>query len=412
MNVLVFFLLGLIGSAVAEDDDEAWTQEMVDKLFSAGDKVDATVHGLISHHGYAVERHYVRTEDGYILQMHRIPAIRTTPRSTSRGVVFLMHGLCGSSAAYVLLGPGKALAYVLADDGHDVWMGNARGNTYSKNHTTITDFNSKIFWNFEWHEIGIYDLPAMIDYVLENTGRDKVSFVGHSQGATTFYVMTSLKPEYNDKIEVMFSLGPVAYMSNVISPALRFIANFQNPLGVFLNLVGQYEFPSNHEFMIAASKNFCNIDALTRCLCSNLIFLLTGFHRAQTNISMLPTVVKHMPAGASTRQLIHYAQEVKSGKFRQWDYGLLCNLWHYGTLTPPDYELGKITAPVHLLYSNNDWMASTEDVKLLYTELGNPIEMYRILDEKWNHLDFIFGIDAKELVYDHILDVLQKRYGD
>ncbi|XP_046626354.1 lipase 3-like isoform X1 [Neodiprion virginianus] len=423
MKVLVLLLVGLIGAAVAENDDTVWTPEMVQDLFSTATVVGATVPGLVAHHGYFVESHYVTTEDGYILQMHRIPASPKSPEATSRGVVFLMHGLCGSSAAFILMGPGKALAYVLADAGYDVWLGNARGNTYSKNHTTITDFTSKKFWDFEWHEIGIYDLPAMIDYVLENTGQEKVSFVGHSQGATTFYVMASLKPEYNDKIEVMFSLGPVAYMSNLISPVLRLTAKFEGSLGVIFNLFGQYEFLPSHDLISTASSTFCEADALTQYMCSNSIYFLMGFNKAQTNTSMLPIIVKHMPAGASTRQVIHYGQEINSGKFRQWDYGLLFNQVQYGRLTPPDYELSRITAPVHLLYSDNDWMAAVEvslpgvffffhDVKQLYEELGNPIEMYRIMDGSWNHLDFVFGINAKELVYEHMLAVLQKRYSD
>jgi len=37
--------------------------------------------------------------------------------------------------------------YVMADSGYDVWLGNARGNTYSRRHIKLTA-KRKEFWNF------------------------------------------------------------------------------------------------------------------------------------------------------------------------------------------------------------------------------------------------------------------------
>lgn len=38
-------------------------------------------------------------------------------------------------------------AYLLADRGFDVWLGNSRGNTYSRSHKYIST-HSEQFWNF------------------------------------------------------------------------------------------------------------------------------------------------------------------------------------------------------------------------------------------------------------------------
>lgn len=121
--------------------------------------------------------------------------------------------------------------YLLADQGYDVWMGNNRGNTYSKKHIKYTPSDSK-FWDFSWHEIGIYDLPSMIDFVLEKTGQTQVYYIGHSQGTTSFFVMCSEKPEYNAKIRAQFSLAPIAYMNHMTSPLLKIISNFEGPMEV------------------------------------------------------------------------------------------------------------------------------------------------------------------------------------
>lgn len=86
---------------------------------------------------------------------------------------------------------------------------------YSTNHTTLKPFGSKAdqnkYWYFTCHQIGFYDLPASIDYALATTEQEKLHFIGHSQGAAVFFVMTSERPEYNDKIEMMHALGPVAF---------------------------------------------------------------------------------------------------------------------------------------------------------------------------------------------------------
>lgn len=134
-----------------------------------------------------------------------------------------MHGVLASSADFIITGPNQALGYQLAKQGYDVWLANARGNRYSKNHTFLS-IDSDKFWDFSFHEIGYYDLPAMIDHILFETKTNKVFHIGHSQGSTAFYVMCSLKPEYNKKVQAHFSLAPVGYLSHVKSPFMKVLA--------------------------------------------------------------------------------------------------------------------------------------------------------------------------------------------
>lgn len=79
--------------------------------------------------------------------------------------------------------------------------------------------------------MGIYDLPAEIDYIMTINPVDKIFYVGHSMGTTMFYVMASTRPEYNDKILKMFSLAPIAFMSHLRSP-LRLFAPFTHDIEV------------------------------------------------------------------------------------------------------------------------------------------------------------------------------------
>ena len=58
--------------------------------------------------------------------------------------------------------------------------GNVRGNTYSTNHTTLKP-RQAAFWDWSFDEMAAYDLPAMLNYVIEATGAETLSYFGHSQ---------------------------------------------------------------------------------------------------------------------------------------------------------------------------------------------------------------------------------------
>jgi lysosomal acid lipase/cholesteryl ester hydrolase len=71
--------------------------------------------------------------------------------------------------------------------------------------------------------MGTYDIPAEIDYILQSTGHSKLYYIGHSMGTTMFFVMTSQRPEYNQKIHAMIALAPVAVFTRTKNPVIHFI---------------------------------------------------------------------------------------------------------------------------------------------------------------------------------------------
>ena len=172
-----------------------------------------------------MEEHTVITDDGYILGMHRIPFGQNGSYNdgVTRPPVFLAHGVTSSSSQWVFGPPQKALGYLLADAGYDVWMGNTRGNTYSKAHVSLdTCSKCKEFWDFGFDETGVYDYSAEIDHILEVTGFEKLRFVGHSMGGTQYMILLSERPEYNDKIQEGYLLAPAVFMTYAPHPVFIF----------------------------------------------------------------------------------------------------------------------------------------------------------------------------------------------
>ncbi|XP_016839047.1 lipase 3 isoform X2 [Nasonia vitripennis] len=365
---------------------------------AAGDEpdLDMTTPELIRKEGYPAEAHVVLTDDGYLLTMHRIP-------SAAGPAVFLQHGLLASSSDWVIAGRGKALAFILAERGYDVWLGNARGNTYSRSHVRYSTSDLR-FWNFSWHEMASHDLPAEIAYIA-GMKKARLTYIGHSMGTTMFFAMAIDRPESAAKVEAMFALAPVAFMNHLKSP-VRLLAPFLREIELIVRYLGAGQFLPQNAILKFLARYGCDVDVTEEKICANSLFVICGFDASQFNYTLMPVILSHSPAGASTKTIVHYGQEITSGRFQRYDYGPKGNLAIYNRTTPPDYDLSKVSVPVGVFWSENDWLASPVDVKRLYDRLPRKILDYKVDYPKFNHLDFLWALDAPKLVYAKLLSAM------
>ncbi|BFF97705.1 lipase 3 [Drosophila madeirensis] len=363
----------------------------------------------IRSHGYPAEAHEVITEDGYELTLFRIPySHKLKNQNEKRPPVLLQHGLFSNSDCFLCSGPDNSLAYLLADAGYDVWLGNARGNIYSRANSQIS-LNSHKFWHFDWHEIGTIDVAAMIDYIIEETDFPKVHYGGHSQGTTVYMVLLSERPEYNDKIATGHMLAPCAFFEHGTS----FVFNALGPLvgspgGIWNQLLVDTELIPHNNLVNRLVDNGCH---LSDSICKNAFIMFANGGYENANASSMQVMIETHPAGSSSNQGIHYLQLWQSHEFRQYDWGTKKNIEIYGQELPPAYDLSKITAQTHSYSSHNDALCGPEDVDTLVSRFPHLTEDYRVPVQSFNHLDFIIAKNMKEQVNDPIIERINRYEG-
>jgi len=86
--------------------------------------------------GYSWEKYDVTTEDGYILNLWRIPG-RKGDDSADKAPVLLQPCLDCDMMVWVSNSADKAPAFLLVDAGYDVWLGNNRGTRYGYSHVSM-----------------------------------------------------------------------------------------------------------------------------------------------------------------------------------------------------------------------------------------------------------------------------------
>jgi lysosomal acid lipase/cholesteryl ester hydrolase len=81
----------------------------------------------------------------------------------------MQHGLIDDGGTWFYNNETLDLSLELVDLGYDVWVTNSRGTVYSNQHLNLT-VSDKDFWEFSYHEMGKYDVPANLRYILNTTG--------------------------------------------------------------------------------------------------------------------------------------------------------------------------------------------------------------------------------------------------
>ncbi|XP_006831185.1 PREDICTED: lipase member K-like [Chrysochloris asiatica] len=358
---------------------------------------------IISYWGYPCEKYDVVTKDGYILGIYRIPHGRQCPSGTApKSVVYLQHGLVTSASNWICNLPNNSLAFLLADHGYDVWMGNSRGNTWSRKHLKLSPKSTE-YWAFSFDEMAKYDLPATLNFITEKTGQEQLFYVGHSQGTTIGFIAFSTNPELAKKIKVFFALAPVVTVKYNQSPIKKLRTLPREAIKVFF---GDKAFCSHTFVRHFLATKVCN-QKLFHHVCSNVLFAFTGCNPKNLNMSRLDVYFAESSEGTSVQNMLHWAQAANSGQFQAFDWGNSNqNMIHFNQSAPPLYNVTKMEVPTAVWNGGQDILADPKDVENLLPKISNLI--YHKWIPQYNHVDFYLGKDASQKVYQDLINLMEQ----
>uniref|UniRef100_A0ACB8F8V0 Uncharacterized protein n=2 Tax=Sphaerodactylus townsendi TaxID=933632 RepID=A0ACB8F8V0_9SAUR len=263
-----------------------------------------TIGEIIEHWGYHSEEYEILTEDGYYLQINRIPYGMHTPvKQGPKPVVLLVHGLSFEGRMWLANLPSNSLGFVLVDAGYDVWILNNRGTTWSRRHQTLS-IDQEEFWNFSFHEMGIYDIPAAINFILQKTEQEELYYIGFSQGSAIGFIAFSTMPELAQKVKLKIALGPAYTVTNSSGFFYGFLLI---PNGLRELIWGNKEYCLFSNRLKTTTAKFCSGAVMDR-LCLQFIFLSFGYNEKNLNVSRADVYLGIFPDFTSVKTVSHWSQ--------------------------------------------------------------------------------------------------------
>ncbi|CAL8131291.1 unnamed protein product [Orchesella dallaii] len=366
--------------------------------------------------GYYVSTHTILSEDGYTSAIYRIYGGPKSPPKRGKQAVLLFHGGGGGSASWIIQPESRNLAFLLVDSGYEAWLANARGTGPSKNHTYLNADIDLEYWNFSFDEIGVRDLPLLVDQITWTTGSEKVYYVCHSMGCVVYLVGLSEIPSLSDKFKAAFLLGPGAFIGSGENPFIQTLAAgvAGTPLqNIMIKLLGGRMTGEPMPLLSALGltpERICTWSALRCGICDNTLFAFYGADAPQLDYENFPNIIRKLQDNLSLKVLFHGLQRLHTCEFLKYDYGSEKNLIKYGTKDPPPYNMRNVRVPLHIFSGESDNLVSPLDTERLWNAIAPPYRagLYRVDWPLFHHIDFLMAKDADKLVYNGIVDTINR----
>lgn len=253
--------------------------------------------------------------------------------------------------------------------------------------------------------MGLYDIPAMTDFILETTGQSQLSYIGHSEGTTQIWSAATLNPDYYaEKFNTFIALAPPTFLSHCSSRFLQKLAHRWNILEHVIQRIGLYDIFLPNWYEDQAMETVCEIFG------GACKWVLEGLADANPEVDNLEGqagyILSNLPKGSGYKAVVHYGQNMKSGGFHRFDHGRRGNMKKYGQHTPPEYDLAQIKIKnIAMLHGIYDRLADPEDVQTLYEHVKDKVVHYK--QYELGHLSFAAAKNMDWFKTD-VVDLLNK----
>jgi len=385
---------------------------------------------LAESRGFTVQEHTVEISDGYLLTLHRIlpknykpeyqgnyEALHQGPplagkssekqayfKVPCKGVVFFQHGFLQCSEVWLFRKSNEQiLPFLLSEQGYDCWFGNVRGNKYSLKHKTRSPLGDS-FWNFCIDDLAQKDVPEMLQYVLNSTGQEKLSYVGFSQGTAIAFAAFSRYPELAAKINVFVALGPAACVKELRNQLVAAVST-SRPQFIFA-LFGKKALLDTAIFW----RKVVPTQIFVKIIDTALDFLF-GWKTANMDHKEKALMYYHLYSTSSVKCVVHWFQITHSGRFQMFDDNIVVvNRSHrYKGYLLPKYDIRMIQCPISIFYGGRDTVPN-HDFFLQSFKGNEKVEFFEL--PSYEHLDFLYAKNAKKDVYDDVIRIVNKNNND
>lgn len=375
------------------------------------------------------------SDDGYITTLTRIVNPLADRKRFRWPPVLMMHGGTLEPTAYLLAssiqhhpepwprtdqdGPftswNRSLAFMLANNGFDVWLAETRGSNeknlrhiktkaletafegenIDKNMTFGESINEILkqwdYWSFNQDDIIQHEVKAQIDLVLNKTNSKKISMFTFALSVPTTLAFLSTRPDYAEKIQGFISMAPIMSgfgTHNLIRLIYQGICPWlPNEIGTLVLSDIFLTEPMRDLFVFLAKPKSLRYSFVKLLL--NFIMGPSAKYETLLELNMLGHMLKIL----SLKELKQLCQQMVKNKLSKYDHGPVKNKLIYGQFDPPAYDLSQLRLKDWIIVAAaNDQLATSEVMEHLIG-LVNPKPIGKIVAPGFNHIDLIAGVE-------------------